>query len=54
MPDTVDQILGITEISPHKHITKVEMDKVNTKLRKEEKEAWVETTKNIDMDRVQL
>ena len=27
---------------------------LNTKLRKEEKEAWVETTKNIDLDRKEL
>ena len=47
-PDTVGFILGLPEhqqLSGQK--TKIEMKHIRDRLKKEEKEAWFETTKNI-------
>lgn len=46
-PDTVGFILGMTDYKPSENKTKTTMKHVQERLRKEEKEAWVETTKNI-------
>ena len=46
-PDTVGFILGLPDKQPSGQKTKVEMKYVRDRLKKEEKEAWFETTKNI-------
>ena len=47
-PDTVGFILGLPDHQqPSGQKTKIEMMHIKERLKKEEKEAWFETTKNI-------
>ena len=46
-PDTVGFILGLPDYQPKENTTKVQLKHVKERLKKEEKEAWIETTKNL-------
>lgn len=46
-PDTVGTILGLTDHEKKLAKTKVELKNMQDMLKQEEKEAWIETTKNL-------